>query len=80
MAMAKFMLSVNCCSMDSVARFLNRKVLILDQLCPTSGPHAAQSKVLCGPVQVFAIVKISYILTTCPYFHNLQFEILMQVV
>jgi len=44
------------------------------------GPHAAQSKVLCGPVQVLAVVKISYILTTCPYFHNLQFEILMQVV
>jgi len=28
---------------------------------------------------VFAVVKISYILTTYPYFHNLQFEILMQV-
>jgi len=22
----------------------------LHQLCPTHGPHAAQSKVLCGPV------------------------------
>jgi len=30
MAMSKFILSVNCCSEDSVARFLNRKVLILD--------------------------------------------------
>ena len=74
------MLSVNCYSIGSAARFLNRKVLILDQLCPTSGSQAAQSMVLCGPVQVFAVVKISYILTTCPYFHNLQFEILMQVV
>ena len=25
------------------------------------------------------VVKISYILTTYPYFHNFQFEILMQV-
>ena len=34
MAMSKFILSVNCCSIDSVARFLNRKVrsqVILDQ-------------------------------------------------
>jgi len=31
MAMSKFILSVNCCSIiDSVARFLKRKVLILD--------------------------------------------------
>jgi len=33
-AMSKFILSVNCCSIDSVARFLNRKVrsqVILDQ-------------------------------------------------
>jgi len=30
MAMSKFIPSVNCCSIDSVARFLNRKVLILD--------------------------------------------------
>jgi len=34
----------------------------------------AHSKVLCGPVQVFAVVKISYILTTCPYFDNLKFD------
>jgi len=35
MAISKFILSVNCCSIDSVARFLNRKVrsqVILDQL------------------------------------------------
>jgi len=30
MAMSEFILSVNCRSTDSVARFLNRKVLILD--------------------------------------------------
>jgi len=30
MAMSKFILSVNYCSTDSVTRFLNRKVLILD--------------------------------------------------
>jgi len=30
MAISKFILSVNFCSIDSVARFLNRKVLILD--------------------------------------------------
>jgi len=30
MAMSKFISPVNCCSMDSVVRFLNRKVLILD--------------------------------------------------
>jgi len=30
MAMSKFILFVDCCSTDSVARFLNRKVLILD--------------------------------------------------
>ena len=25
-------------------------IFCLEQLCPTCGPHAAQSKVLCGPV------------------------------
>ena len=39
------------------------------------GPHAAQSKVLCGPVEVFAGVKVFYILTICPYFDNLEFNI-----
>jgi len=28
-----------------------------------------------GPVYVFAVVKVSYILTTCPYFDNHEFEI-----
>jgi len=30
MAMSKFIPSVNCCSINSAARFLNRQVLILD--------------------------------------------------
>jgi len=28
----------------------------------------------CDPVYVFAIVNASYILTTCPYFDNPEFE------
>jgi len=40
-----------------------------------SNPRAA-----CYPVQVFALVKESYILTTCPYSDNLEFDILMEVV
>jgi len=47
---------------------------IQHQLCPTRGPHAAQSKVLFGPVYVFAVVNVSYILTTCPYFDDLEFD------
>ena len=35
----------------------------------------AQSKVLCGLVYVFAAVKVSYVLTTCPYFVNQEFDI-----
>jgi len=35
----------------------------------------AQSKALCGPVLGFAIVKLVYVLTTCPYFDNLEFDI-----
>jgi len=46
-------------------------LITLDQLCPTR----AQSKVLCGPVSVFAVVKVSHILTTCPFFDNLEFDI-----
>jgi len=40
--------------------------VVLNRLCPTRGPHATQSRVLCGP--------------TCPCFDNLEFDILMQVV
>ena len=47
----------------------------IDQLCPTHGPHTAQSMVLCGPVQASAVAKASYILTACPSFDNLEFEI-----
>jgi len=38
--------------------------IILFQLCPTRGRHAAQSKVLCGPIYVSGAVKVSYILIT----------------
>jgi len=41
------------------------------------GPHAAQLRVLCTvqPSLVFAVVKVSCILITCPYFNNLEFDI-----
>jgi len=47
-----------------------------------SNPRAAcgHSKVLCGPVWVFAVVKVSYILTTYPYFDNFDIDVLMQVI
>jgi len=32
-------------------------------------------KVLCSPVSVFAVVKVTYILTTSPYFNSLEFDI-----
>ena len=35
----------------------------------------APMKVLCSPVWVFAVVKVSYIVTTCPNFDNLEFDI-----
>ena len=37
-----------------------------------SNPRAAcgQSRVLCGSVEVFAVVIVSWILTSCPYFDN----------
>jgi len=35
----------------------------------------AQSKVLCGPDKAFAVVKVSFVLTTCPYFDNFEFDI-----
>jgi len=45
-----------------------------------SGLYAAQMRVLCCQVDVFAVVKISCILTTCPCFDNLNLTFLMQVV
>jgi len=51
---------------SSIGNFVNQN---LDQLCPTR-----------GPVSVFVVVKVSYMLTTCPYFDNLECDILMQVV
>jgi len=44
-------------------------------LSSTAMPNAAQSKILCGPVYVVAVAKVSYILKTCPYFDNLEFKI-----
>jgi len=40
----------------------------------TRRPHAVHLKVLCAPVSVSAAVKVSYILTTCPYFDNLEYR------
>jgi len=53
--------------------------IALIQLCSSRRPHAAQTKILYGPVWVFAAVEVAYILPTCPYFDNLEFAILMQV-
>jgi len=47
----------------------------LDQLCPIRGRHVAQSRILRGPVQVFIVVKVSYVLTGCPCFDNLELDI-----
>ena len=44
------------------------------------GLHAAQTRVLCCQVEVFAVVEISCILTTCSYFDNLNLTLLMQVI
>jgi len=37
-------------------------------------PHAAQSNVFFGPVQVFAAVQVTYILTTYPYSDTPKFD------
>jgi len=76
MAMSKFILSVNCCSIDRVARFLNRKVLMLDQLCPARGPVEGFVRPSLGVLCSENIVHTDNL----SLFHNLQFEILMQVV
>jgi len=47
----------------------------LSQLCPTCGPHVAQSKVLCGLVEVSTVLKVLHTQTICPYFDNLEFDI-----
>jgi len=39
---------------------LESKSRALKQLCPSRGPHAAQQRVLFGPIYVFAVVKVSY--------------------
>jgi len=38
-------------------------------------PACGPVKVFFGPAYVFTVVKASYILTTCPYFDNLEFDI-----
>jgi len=57
-------------SLIFIAKKRHGDFLPLSQLCPTRAPRAAQSKVLCGPVEVVAAVKVSYILTTCLYFDS----------
>ena len=49
----------------------------LSQLCPTRRPHAAQSSVegFALPSLGFTEVKVSCILTTCPYFDYIEFNI-----
>ena len=55
-------------------------VLCLKQLCPTRvGLHVAQSKFCAAQFrfsQFRAVVKVSYTLTTCPDFDNLEFDII----
>jgi len=54
-----FILGNKQCSSAIVIHLIkpaHNKISALVQLCPTRGPHAAQTKVLCGPVQVFAVV------------------------
>ena len=43
--------------------------MALEQLCPTRGPVEGFVR----PTFGFAVVKVVYILTTCPYFDNLEF-------
>jgi len=54
----------------------------LIQLCPTAarGPHAAQLRVLCGPVYVYGVVKVSYIWQPVLILIVLNLTFLMQVV
>jgi len=49
----------------------------VNQLCPTRGPRAS-----CGPVDCFVRLglgfccsKVSYVLTTCPCFDNVELDI-----
>jgi len=63
---------------DEIQRQFSFISILLEQvlchLCPTCGLHAVQSRVLCGPVEVFAVVNVSCILTTCPCFGSHKFE------
>jgi len=65
----------NACNNGAVVQ--HRGLPALVQLCPNRGPWAA-----CGPGEGFVRPSLdfhcstsNYILTTCPYFDNLKFEI-----
>jgi len=45
------------------------------QLCPTRGPHVAQSKVLCGPCSLGCRCNKSILYSDNLYFDDLEFEI-----
>jgi len=38
------------CAFSNELHYFRQSTTILRQLCSTGGPHAVQSKVLCGPV------------------------------
>jgi len=65
----KFLLETRLQSKSGSCWSFGLKSYDLKQPCPTR-----------GPVQAFATVKVSYILTTCPYFDDLEFNIFDQVV
>jgi len=44
---------------------------VLEQLCPTHSPAEGFVR----PIYIVVVVKVSYILTTCPFFDNLEFDI-----
>jgi len=46
-------------------------VVVVEQLCPSRGPVEGFVRLSLG----FAVVKVSYILTTSSYFDNLEFDI-----
>jgi len=63
-------------SKDSYSSIVPNENLSEIRLSSTAmSTHAAQSNVSCSPVKVCGVVKVSYILPTCPYFDNLEFDI-----
>ena len=49
-------------------------LMCLVQLCPTAG-RMRPSRRFCAASYVFALVKVTYILTTCCYFDNFENDI-----